>query len=1036
MKKISISKGLKAIAIAIFLILYFYYAASLVAMPLKARPMAGLAMNQLTIQQLITGRVTYGGMPVAGVTVEKQEERSKRQEAGEEKQEERSKRQEAVVLTDVEGRFGIAASVGDVLVFSYSGFKTRAVTVTSMSPLTIELEEDVQALKEVTVNAGYYSVKESERTGSIAKISAKDIEKQPVTNVLAAMQGRMAGVNITQQSGVAGGGFDIQIRGINSLRGEGNSQLYVIDGVPYASEAIGSFYTSSTTTRPTSPLNSINPSDIESVELLKDADATAIYGSRGANGVVLLTTKKGKEGKTRFSTTLSSGFGHVTRFMDVLQTPAYLQMRREAYANDGIADYPADAYDINGTWDVHRNTDWQKELLGRTSSYTTVQSSLSGGSAQTQFLLNGAYSKETTVFPGDFRYLKGNVHLNLQHASLDKKFHLQFTSGYTAQNNTLPSTDLTREAQTLAPNAPALYDASGQLNWENGTFQNPLRLLNGTFGSKTNDLLANSLLSYELLEGLTLKSSFGFSALQHDEINAIPSTVYNPAYGLGSESSVVFETVAHRKSWIVEPQLDWQRKWGAGKISFLVGSTFQQQKDDRVVHLGYGFASNSLLLNPGSASYFSILESSTTDYKYQAFFGRLNYNWKEKYLFNITGRRDGSSRFGTDNRFAFFGAVGAAWLFSKEALVRDRMSFWSFGKLRASYGTTGSDQIGDYQYLDTYSNSGTQYQGISGLQPSRLFNAAFGWETNKKLEVALETGFLQDRIFTTVAWYRNRSSNQLVGVPLAGTTGFSSLQANLDATVQNAGVELSLRTVNVQRGDFSWITSLNFTKAKNELVSFPNLESSPYKSQYVLGQPLSVTKVFHFLGVDPQTGVYQFADVNGDGVISAVDDREFTKDLSPRYYGGFQNQFRYAGAQLDFLFQFVKQENFTPLAGSALPGTLANQPAGVANHWQNPGDNAPYQQYSSGTNAVVQQAQVLYGQSDAAVADASYVRLKNVSLTYDLPKQWTKSFGCKIGLAAQNLLTFTKYTGADPEFRTGGYLPPLRIITTSIQLTF
>lgn len=967
--------------------------------------------------QTLTGTVTFDRMPMTGVTVT-------------------NTTKNTTTVTDENGQFKLAAELNDELTFSYTGFKTARIKVKDYQPLQIVLEEDVTTLKEVTINAGYYKVKDKERTGSIAKITAKDIENQPVTNVLAAMQGQMAGVSITQQSGVPGGGFDVQIRGINSLRADGNSPLYVIDGVPYANDAIGSFYTSSTTTRPTSPLNSINPSDIESIEVLKDADATAIYGSRGANGVVLITTRKGKAGKTTFSAALSSGFGAVTRFMDLMKTPQYLAMRRQAYANDGIVDYPADAYDINGTWDVNRYTDWQKELLGRTASYTNLQGSVSGGSAQTQFLLQGNYSKETTVFVGDARYLKGNGHLNLQHASADQKFRLQLNTSYTVQNNRLPATDLTREAVTLAPNAPALYDAAGMLNWENGTFQNPLRLLNGRFAAQTRDVLANALLSYELLKGFTLKSSIGFTDLHHQETNTAPSTLYNPAYGLGAESSVVFETLANRKSWIVEPQVQWQRALGNGLMQVLFGGTFQQQQDDRVVHLGYGFASNSQIMNPASAANYMVLESGATDYKYQAFFGRVNYNWKEKYILNITGRRDGSSRFGPDKRYAFFGAVGAAWLFGKETFAAEHLPFLSFGKLRASYGTTGSDQIGDYQYLDTYTSSGYQYQGIRGLQPSRLFNADFGWETNRKLEVALETGFLHDRIFTTVAWYRNRSTDQLAGVPLAGTTGFTSLQANLDATVENTGLELTLRTVNVKRERFSWITNLNFTQARNELVSFKNLKGSPYQYQYVIGQPLSVVKVFHCLGVNAQTGLYEFEDVNGDGVISAADDRAYSVDLNPEYYGGIQNQLRYGAVQLDFLFQFVKQKQFTPLAGSALPGTMVNQPTALGSHWQNPGDVATYQQFSSGSNTLAQQAQVFYGQSDAAVQDGSYVRLKNIALSFDVPRRWTKTFDCKLSLTGQNLLTFTKYLGADPEFRTSGYLPPLRIISSSIQLTF
>lgn len=337
--------------------------------------------------------------------------------------------------------------------------------------------------------------------------------------------------------------------------------------------------------------------------------------------------------------------------------------------------------------------------------------------------------------------------------------------------------------------------------------------------------------------------------------------------------------------------------------------------------------------------------------------------------------------------------------------------------------------------MDTYSTSGYTYQGISGLQPTRLYNPDFGWETNRKLEFALEMGFLNDRIFTTLAWFSNRSSNQLVGIPLPGTTGFTSLQANLDAEVQNRGLELSIRTANIKTKDFSWTTSFNLTSIKNKLVSFPGLENSSYKNQYVIGESINIIKVYHYTGLNPNTGMYQFEDVNGDGNLSSADDKKTIKNLSPDFYGGLQNQFRYGNVQLDFLFQFVKQLNLNENYRTSMPGTMANQPVGVTQHWQNLGDIGPYQAYSD-SNSDLRATSTRFSQSDVAISDASYIRLKNVSFSFDLPQSWTKKFTCKLSLQGQNLLTITKYKGIDPEFKSSGYLPPLRIYTTSIQLTF
>jgi hypothetical protein len=373
-------------------------------------------------------------------------------------------------------------------------------------------------------------------------------------------------------------------------------------------------------------------------------------------------------------------------------------------------------------------------------------------------------------------------------------------------------------------------------------------------------------------------------------------------------------------------------------------------------------------------------------------------------------------------------------VFSDEPLIKDKVSVLSFGKLRTSYGITGNDQIGDYQFLDTYSSSGTNYHGIIGLQPTRLYNPNFGWEKNKKVEVALEIGLLKDRIFFTAVRYQNLSSNQLVGIPLPGTTGFASLNANLNATVENKGYEFTLRTQNIQGSHFSWITNFNISTSRNTLLSFPDLTTSSYSETYVIGHSLNIQKAYHFTGLNPQTGVYEFEDVNGDGVISAPDDKQTVLDFSPRFFGGLQNQFSYYGWQLDFLFQFVKQQNWDYAAGYA--GGMYNQPAAIANSWQQSGDTAAFQQFTSGTNGEVVQAYSNYTLSDAGVVDASYIRLKNIALSYALPQHWSKSVHCKISLQGQNILTFTNYKNGDPEFRNPGYLPPLKTYNLGVQLTF
>ncbi|PJJ07610.1 TonB-linked SusC/RagA family outer membrane protein [Flavobacterium sp. 1] len=1012
MKTFSFSRDVKAFC---FLFL-MGTVLSLSPIQAKNKLRKSLSINQ---QQQIQGTVTDGINPLAGVSIS-------------------IKGKSNATVTDYNGQYTLSAAPEDILIFSYIGYKTQIVSVQGRTAVNISLQENETKLQEVKINAGYYSVKNSERTGSIARITAKSIEKQPVTNVLAVMQGRMAGVNITQTTGVPGGGFNIQIRGRNSLRTEGNDPLYIIDGLPFASENVGNTNLSAgiLPNAGINPLNGINPSDIENIEVLKDADATAIYGSRGANGVVLITTKKGRSNKTEVTINAYTGAGKVTRTLDLMHTDQYLEMRREAFANDGVAVYPSYAYDLNGTWNQNRYTDWQKELIGGTALTQNIEAGVSGGNSKTQFLIRATHFRETTVFPGDFSYGKTALHFSINHVSENNKFSINFSGNYVADKNDLLGTDLTRQAIILSPNAPELYTPDGTLNWENGTWSNPLRFLEQKYLAKTNTLVANSVLSYKILPNLELKTTLGFSDTRLDESKEAPSTMYNPSLGLDSSASTYMSNYAKQQSWNIEPQLSWQKGIGGGTINILIGTTFQQRTKDQQALYATGFASNSLIDNIAAASSLSILNNNSTTYRYNAIFGRINYNWRQKYILNATGRRDGSSRFGPDKRFANFGALGAAWLFSKENFIANAVPFLSFGKLRASYGITGSDQIGDYQYLNTYNTSGGNYQGIATLQPIRLYNPDFSWETNKKKEIAIEMGFINDRIFTTVARYSNRSSNQLVGTPLPGTTGFTSVQSNLNAVVENSGWEFELRTVNFQNMPFKWSTTANLTIPKNKLLEFPNLEGSTYASQYVIGESLDIRKVYHYTGINPTTGIYQFEDYNKNGTISGAADRQKIVSINPEFFGGIENSLTYKNWQFDFLFQFVKQIGVNYNSAAPLPGTLSNQDTEILNRWQEQGDTEGVQKYTAGSNGAASAAFNNYRSSDAAYTDASFIRLKNLSLAYTIPESWSKSARCRIYLQGQNLLTFTHFKGLDPENQSLGILPPLQVLAIGVQLTF
>ena len=916
--------------------------------------------------------------------------------------------------TDFDGKYVLSnVTSGEVIEFSYVGFTTQDVPYASQKTINVSLEEETAKLDEVVL-VGYGAVKKKDATGSVTQVTTKDFNKGANVTAESLLNGRVAGVTINQ-SGAPGSGSEIRIRGGSSLLAS-NDPLIVIDGLPVSN---------STGEGATSILSSINPNDIESFTVLKDASATAIYGSRASNGVIIITTKRaGKNLQVDYN--FQYGSGKKFNQVDVYNADQFRTIiNTEFEGNAAVIGKLGSA-----------NTDWQDELIGGTSYTNSIQTTVSGGSESTRFLLSGTHYKETTVFPGDFAYKKASVNFNVNHTSTDKKFEITLSGNYTVDKNNLLGTDLTREAYSLAPNAPEVYNSEGELNWENSTWNNPLRLLEEKYLTRTNNLIANGMLIYRPFKGWELKAGLGFTDSSLKESKTSPHTIYDPAYGFGSEISSLLLNDAKVQSWNFEPQLSFNQEVLGGNVNALVGATFQSRNREQSGLYAWGFSNNNLINNIAAASNIIALGTDNSQYRYSALFGRVNYSYRDRYFINLTGRRDGSSRFVTGEKFANFGAVGAAWLFSREKFFVEKTQWLSFGKLRGSYGITGSDQIGDYQFLNTYNLSGISYGGIIGLEPTRLFNPDFSWETNKKIEAALELGFLRDKLYLTVAHYRNRSSNQLVGIPLPGTTGFPSITANLNATVQNTGWEFELQGRAINNDNFKWTTSLNLTVPRNKLVSFPNLDGSTYANIYVLGQPLDIQKVYHYTGMNPATGIYEFEDYDGDGQITAGNDREKVVRTSPEYFGGLQNSISYKKWNLDFLFQFVKQlgSNYNYLG--VLPGIANNLPADFTNAWQQPGDNSTIQPYTTGLNSDVTNAYYRFLSSDAAFSDASFIRLKNLSLSYTLPMMWSESTSCRVYFQGQNLLTITRFKGPDPESQSTGRLPPLRVFSVGVELNF
>jgi TonB-linked SusC/RagA family outer membrane protein len=954
--------------------------------------------------------------------------------------------------TDQNGRFTLAnAPESGSLLIRMLGHESLTVPYQNGTVKTIALREVNADLDAVQVIA-YGEVTKKFNTSNIGMITADDIAKQPISNPLLALQGRVPGIYIQQQSGVNGRALNTRVQGLNSIN-SGLSPFYVIDGVPYSGEFTGGSLMGAADSNP-GTFNFINPSDIESISVLKDADATAIYGSRAANGAILITTKKGKSGKTRVDVNARNGWGQIAHKLDLMNTQQYLAMRKEGYLNSkqpvpSSATAPTSSnYDLT-VWDQNRYTDWQKVLVGETAQFTDIQASVSGGSDNTQFLVGYNYNRQTSVFPGDLADVKGNLHFNLNHSSRDSKFKYMLSGIYVQNKNRLNNTDLMSVATTLSPNAPAVYQADGSLNFEPlpnnpNVFSfrnNPMVSLLQQFRGNTSNVIANNTLSYEILPGLSLKSSMGYTKLQSDETLITPITVYAPSVPLPSRQRTGNFLTKSLSTWIIEPQMTYFKETKVGRFDALIGGTFQQTDNNGLSQIGRGYTNDAQLRNLGAAASVSVNNVYETLYKYSAIFGRFNYRLDDKYILNFTARRDGTSRFGSESKFHNFYAIGGAWLFSDENVVKSMLPWLSQGKLRVSYGTTGNDQIPDYAYLSTlksFDDVTIPYQGALSIHPTNIANPYLQWEETRKLNLGLDLGLLRDRIQVALNWYRNRSSNQLVNTGLPYITGFGLVQENFPATVQNRGIEAVLDFKPIKSKNFNWYASLNFTSNKNKLISYQGLSESTGFSQFVIGQPVNIIHAYKFAGVNSTTGLYEFINSKGEKTSTpdANKDRTVLIDINPKWFAGFSNSFQYKGFQLDVLFQYVNQKAQGRRFGSYPGASLSNQPTSVLDNWKKPGDVKQIEKYASNL-LDIRTPFAAANTSDANYNNASFLRLKNLSFSYTVPNSLLKPIkitNARIYFQGQNLWTKTKFVGTDPETTSLINLPPLRVYTLGLQV--
>jgi tonB-linked outer membrane protein, susC/ragA family len=977
-------------------------------------------------------------------------------------------------ITDIDGKFSLGVpDKKSVIVVSFIGYATKELQVDTSKPMSIVLEEDTKVLDEVVV-VGYQEVRKKDLTGSVAKADMNELLNTPVGSFDQTLGGRIAGVNVSSSEGTPGGTMNIVIRGNNSLT-QDNSPLYVIDGFPVEDAAIAS---------------TINPSDIESLDILKDASATAIYGARGANGVVIITTKKGKVGKAQITYDGSVTMHHVTRTIPMMDAYEFVKLQAETYpasiANSTggyLMEYQGKQWTLDDYRDIFQY-DWQDEIL-RTALQHNHNIRLTGGTEGVRYnasvsyynqdgiLLNSGYerfqARANTVIKRD----KLDINLTTNYSRSIQTGSTPSETSYSGMNNLFysvwgyrPVTYPNKSMESLLNDVmDEAIDSSNDYRF------NPIRSLKEEYRKYyINNLQLNGYVSYEFIKGLKLKVSGGYTydARKNDQFNNS-----NTRYGGPTSTDKVNAQIIRneRLTWLNENTLTYQTNIKKKHFfNSLVGITFQNSdyeyyslKSTHIPNESLGMAG----MADGTLSSSSSLKSSWSMMSYLA---RLNYNYKSKYYATASFRADGSSKFSKKHRYGYFPSGSLAWNFMEEEFMAPIKKVVGAGKLRVSWGLTGNNRIGEYDYYallqmlkekqGDYISNGSIPSGVYpfdndmssvGMVPVSLPNEDLKWETTEQWNVGLDLSFFNERLNFTADVYRKTTRDLLLEASLPLVSGYYSATKNI-GKVRNDGLELSLSTVNVQTKDFTWTSDFNIAFNKNEVLELAENQLSlttaarfdqNYNSQpsYIakVGLPMGMMYGYIYEGTykyddfvksgnsytlkdnvpyfsseaNTQPGMPKYKDVNGDGIIDTNDRTIIGRGL-PIHTGGFTNSFTYKGFDLSVFFQWsygndIMNANrlFFENAGGKKD---LNQFASYANRWtpENPESDIPAATKSASNNVI----------SSRIIEDGSYLRLKTVTLGYTFPKALiakAKLSNARVYVAAQNLWTWTSYSGYDPE---------------------
>lgn len=974
----------------------------------------------------------------------------------------RIKGKDVATSTDGNGNFQIKASMNDVLIISFVGYVTEEVTVRGTSNLEITLDEKINELDAVVVT-GYTTQEKRSITGAMSSIKKEALENVPVQSFDRAMQGQVSGVNVMAANGVPGGPVRINIRGTGSITA-GNEPLIIVDGVQLNTS------TSSGQTA-SNPLSFLNNNDIESIEILKDGAAASIYGAQAANGVVLVTTKAGKAGKTKINLNYYNGITSPMPEMKMMNSQQFFQSRFEARNNR----YPTRTPERNradilsGLGLPEDMTDaeiaalptynWQ-EAAFRTGHTNNVDLSVSGGNDNTTFFLSGSYNKtDGNVVSIDFE--RATAKLSLTH-KLTNRLALSTNVNLSTitQNGTSGSNGSTGayaapqySAPMILPYIP-IYMPDGSYNapidgFPGSSNRNPIQeSVLGTLKSRTKAIVSNFSATYQINDKLNFKSFYGIDyRIIDDERYVDPRT----RSGAASQGSL---TIGNRQNsnFLTNQTLNYKTSFGSHhNLSTLLGAEYRYDNREISSVTGTGFTTYQFR-SMQSAAIVTAGSGSWTGFKRAGVFGQVNYDFQKKYLLSGVLRYDGSSRFGKNNKFGWFPAISAGWNIAEESFLND-LAWVNQLKLRVGYGETGNDDIGNFDSRALYgSASSSNYNQEPGIYPIGIENALLKWERNVTTNIGIDYGFFNSRIQGSVELFRRVSKDLLLNKPLPYLSGFSNVTSNV-GELKNEGIEFEIRTRNIESDNFSWSSNFNISFLRNRVTKlFGEDDVLPGDQSVRVGYALGTNVTYEYAGVNSATGRPMWYDANGNVTYqpSAPNDYKIFGNKLSDFYGGFTNTFNYKGFSLNVFFHYdygrELSNNGMNSKWYANGGDNRNTLEWIFNNrWTTPGQLTTVPRPYDGNAETNGMSQV--SSSSRYLEDASFIRLKNVSLSYRLPKSWTnriKLSDVKVYAQGENLATWTKWTGYDPELiidsgdftSSQGAIPQTRAYTLGIQVGF